>query len=428
MKTQIEKTDKQVTITVVFDGDEYKSAVNTVLIEQGQEMTIEGYEKGQAPIEVVKQELGANLYYGAGNRLLDSYFNEIIDSVDESLADVSVNVSKFTEDFIEMVIVCDKEPVVDLKKYKGLKVKAVEVTEASEEDIAAKLRDYQNQFAYFITKDMDATVEMGDTATIDYAGYKDGVAFEGGTAKGYDLAIGSHSFIPGFEEGVVGMKVEETKDIPLKFPEQYHSAELAGAEVVFTVTVQGIKSKQLPEIDDELAQRAGAPTLDVLKENIKQDILTQRQAAANETLREALLNQLMEENDVDIPEVMIQNQVRNMVQQYRMQLQQQGITLEQILQFNGTTYDDFVASARTPAIKNLKSGLILRAIVKAENITVADNEVDEQFIQMASGYSMTLDQFKQAVGPNYEQMADGVRQEIAYNKAVDLIKENAIIE
>ena len=428
MKTQIEKTEQQVIITVIFDGDEYTSAVNTVLIEQGQSLTVEGYEKGEAPLDAVKQQLGANLYYGAGNRLIDSYLNEILDSVDEELAGFNVSVSKFTEDMIEMKVICDKVPEVNLKHYKGLKAKAVKVDEASDDDIANRLVDYQNQFAYFVTKDIDDVVEMGDTATIDYTGYQNGEAFAGGSAKGYDLAIGSHSFIPGFEEGVVGMKIEETRDIPLTFPKQYHSADLAGADVIFTVTLHGIKTKKLPAIDDELAQRAGAPTLDSLKDAIKTDILKQRQAQANALLREELMDQIIKDNDVDVPDTMIQSQVRNMVEQYQMQLQQQGATLEQVLHYNGITYEDFLASVQEPAIKNLKSGLILRAIANKENITVTDNEVDDQFTQMASQYNMSLEQFKQAVGPNYAKMADGVKQEITYNKAFELVKNNAIIK
>ncbi|MGX8680077.1 MAG: trigger factor, partial [bacterium] len=297
------------------------------------------------------------------------------------------------------------------------------------DDLDSKLKETQQAFAYFETKDFDGVVEMGDTVIIDYQGLKDGVAFEGGTAQGHNLEIGSHSFIPGFEEGLLGMKIEESKDLPLTFPENYHAEELAGADVIFKVTIQGIKAKKLPDIDDDLALDTsikGVENLEDLKAHLEREIIRERTELAEEDFTTRIMDQLIALNPVELPEGMIQTQIQTMVQQYMTQLQQQGVSLSQVLKYNGMDHKAFLDSVREPAINNLKSGLILRAIIKAENLIATEEEIDEALTEMAQAYNMTLEQFKTAASSNLENIKANLSQQAAYNKAIQFVKDHTV--
>jgi trigger factor len=316
---------------------------------------------------------------------------------------------------------CPVVPEVELKQYKGLeaKKKAVRVTAKEVDD---RLAQYQNEFAELEVKN-DGTVEKGDTATIDFDGYKDGVAFEGGHGENYPLEIGSGAFIPGFEDQLIGMKVDEEKEINVTFPEDYQAKDLAGQAVVFKVKVHEIKAKILPEIDDELAKDVnieGVETLDQLKDNIKETLRANKKAEAEQQFDTDVFNALVEANPVDVPDAMVDQEVQNMIAEISDNLARQGLNLETYTQFTGQTVDSMKEQMRDDAKKRVEFSLVISEVAKAEKLEATDEEVEDYYKEIADQYGMEVDAVKNALAG---READ-VRADVVRNKAVDFVKEN----
>ena len=324
------------------------------------------------------------------------------------------------EEGVEMKMKVTTYPEVKLGEYKGLK--AVKLpTEATDEDVENELKQMQERNSRLIDV-TERNAEMGDTATIDFEGFTDGVAFEGGKGENYPLELGSGSFIPGFEEQVAGHGVDEEFDVNVTFPEEY-AEELAGKDAVFKCKIHEIKTKELPELDDEFAKDVSEfDTLDEVKEDLKKQIAEKKEKDAKIDLENQLLEQVVENMEVEIPECMFTKRTDEMVQEYNYRLQMQGLNLETYLQYMGQDMDTFKESFKEGAEKQVKVSVALAAIMEAENIEVSDEEIDAEAAKIGEQYGMDVDQVKKAVP------AEQLTEDIKRNKAVDLIVESAVIE
>ena len=292
----------------------------------------------------------------------------------------------------------------------------------TKKEIEAELANYQNQFAELIIKE-EGTVENGDTAVIDFEGFKDGVAFEGGKAENHSLEIGSGSFIPGFEEQVIGMKVGEEKEINVTFPEEYQSAELAGQEAVFKVKVHEIKTKVLPDIDDELAKDVnidGIETLADLETYTKEQIKNKKQTEVESKFSDDIFNAVIENTPLEVPEAMIETETQTMLREVEQNLSQQGLNMELFQQLTGKTMEDMKTEMSEQAEKRVKFNLILAEIAKAENIEISDEEVDDEIKEIATYYGREFDEVKTI----FEAQMGQIKSDLATRKAVQLIKDN----
>ncbi|MBO6047358.1 MAG: trigger factor [Erysipelotrichaceae bacterium] len=416
MRTYVKSLENnQISITVYFEGDQWRDACTDAL-----------KALAATSLDTVRDQLGPNLYYQAANNLLNQHMDEIIAKAQAPVAGISADITKVTEDYIEIILTCDKEPEITLKQYLDLPVAPVAITEVTEAEINQRLAEIQEDNAYYDIKD-EGKVEVGDTTIIDFEGFKDGVAFSGGKGTNYELIIGSHSFIPGFEEAMVGMENGETKDIPLTFPENYQSADLAGANVVFTVTVNQIKVKVLPEIDDDLAldtDISGVETLDDLVDYITKELKQQHADQADQAFTDKILEVLIELNPFDVPEGIIESQTEQMVNQFQSQLYQQGMSISQYLKYMNITPEQFKNQFRDQATTNAKIQSILQAVIKAENLIVTDDDVEDQLAIMANQNGMTLETLSELLGEGIEGYKSSIRQNLIFDKALAFIKSH----
>lgn len=392
MKTEVKKLEKsQVEVKAVFDKEEWKAAQDKALDKVAASAQLDGFRKGHAPKGLIKAKIGAAALQSEAVDVIlsDSYSKIFIDNGINPVGQPSVSIVKMTADELELSFTAPVAPEFKLGEYKGLDVKKKRVR-VTEKEINEKLEQYQNEFAELVIKEgEDAVAENGDTVTIDFEGFKDGVAFEGGKGENYPLELGSGSFIPGFEDQVVGMKVGETKDINVKFPEEYQAKDLAGADATFKVTVHEIKSKVLPELDDELAKDVnidGVEDLEALKKHIKEQLKSSKEAEAEEAFNEEIIDKLIENTPFEVPDAMVETEVQNIISEINANLQQQGLTLELYQQMTGQTMDQLKADVRDNAEKRVKYQLIVAEIVKAENIEVSDEELAEEIKNIATYY------------------------------------------
>ena len=426
MKTEVKKLEKsQVEVKAVFDKEEWKAAQDKALDKVAAKAQLDGFRKGHAPKNLIKARIGAaGLQSEAVEVILsDSYSKIFLDNGITPVGQPSVDIVKMTADELELSFTAPVAPEFKLGEYKGLDVKKKRVR-VTEKEINERLEKYQNEFAELVIKEgEDAVAENGDTVTIDFEGFKDGVAFEGGKGENYPLELGSNSFIPGFEDQVVGMKVGETKDINVKFPEDYQAKDLAGADATFKVTVHEIKSKVLPELDDELAKDVnidGVEDLEALKKHIKDELKASKEAEAEETFSEEIIDKLIENTPFEVPDAMVESEVQNIISEINANLQQQGLTLELYQQMTGQTMDQLKADVRENAEKRVKYQLIIAEIVKAENIEVSEEELAEEIKNIATYYGRDEEEVKKILAGQ----EDRIKEDVASRKAVDLVKEN----
>ena len=353
--------------------------------------------------------------------LKKSYAAILLDNNIQPVGQPQVQIDELTEDVLKVTVTAPVAPEVTLGQYKGLEVKKGTV-KVTKKEIEAELANYQNQFAELVIKE-EGTVENGDTAVIDFEGFKDGVAFEGGKAENHSLEIGSGSFIPGFEEQVVGMKVGEEKEIHVTFPEEYQSAELAGQEAVFKVKVHEIKTKVLPDIDDELAKDVnidGIETLADLETYTKEQIKNKKQTEVESKFSDDIFNAVIENTPLEVPEAMIETETQTMLREVEQNLSQQGLNMELFQQLTGKTMEDMKAEMSEQAEKRVKFNLILAEIAKAENIEISDEEVDDEIKEIATYYGREFDEVKTI----FEAQMGQIKSDLATRKAVQLIKDN----
>lgn len=410
-------------LTVEVDAETFNKALNQAFQKVQKQVNIPGFRKGRVPRPIFEQRFGVeSLYQDALDIVLpDAYVGAIEETGIEPVAQPEIDIEQIgkgqTLIFTAEVTV---KPEVKLGEYKGLEVPKVD-TEVTDEDVEAELEQLQKRHAELVVKEDEPAVE-GDTVVIDFEGFVDGEAFEGGKAENHSLELGSGSFIPGFEEELVGVKAGDEKDVHVTFPEEYHAEELAGKPAVFKVKVHEVKGLVLPELDDEFAVDVDdeVETLDALKEKIKNRLNEQKEHAAKHEVENAVLEKAAENAEIDIPEVMVESEVDRMVKEFDQNLQQQGLNLELYTQFSGQDLDALKETMKEDAEKRVRVSLTLEAIVKAENVEVTDEEVDKELENMSEMYNMPVDQIKQILGST-----DSVKEDLKMNKAVQLLVDNS---
>ena len=425
MSLQVEKLEKNMAkLTVEVPAEQFEKALTTAFNKNKSRFNIPGFRKGKAPQAMVEKMYGVEvLYEDAINEALDATYG---DAVTESKLDVVsrpeidvVQVEKGKE-LIYTATVAVK-PEVTLGEYKGIEVEKASA-EVSDEDIEAELKKVQEQNSRLITVE-DRAVEDGDQTVVDFEGFVDGTPFEGGKGEDYPLTIGSHSFIDTFEEQLIGKNIGEECEVHVTFPEEYHAKELAGKPAVFKVTVKEIKRKELPELNDEFAGEVSEfETLEEYKNDVKSKLSLKKQKDAATENENHVVDKVVENAQMDIPEPMIDSQVNNMVNDYARRMQSQGLSLEQYMQFTGMTIETLKEQMKPQAVKRIQTRLVLEAIVKAENITVSDEAVEKEIADMAESYKMEVAQIKEYMGENgIEQM----KEDLAVQEAVDFLVAEA---
>lgn len=425
MSLQIEKLEKSMAkLTIEASAEEFENAIQKAYLKNKNKINVQGFRKGKAPRAIIEKMYGAGVFYeDAANEIIPEAYEKAaaesgLDIVSRPEIDV-VQIEK-GQSFIFTAEVAIK-PEVTLGQYKGIEVEKREV-EVTEDEIMAQIDKEREQNSRMITVD-DRAVKDGDITSIDFEGFVDGKAFEGGKGENYSLTIGSHSFIDTFEEQLIGKTIGEEVEVNVTFPEEYHAKELAGKPALFKVKINEIKVKELPELDDDFAQDVSEfDTLDEYKESIKAKIMEDKAKDLKTAKENEVIEKIIEEATMELPEPMIDTQVRQMADDFAQRIQQQGLTVEQYFQFTGMDAKKFLESLRPQAIKRIESRLVLEAVVKAENIGVTEEEYEKELKDMASMYQMEVDKIKELLG---EKESEQIKDDIAVQKAVDLVVAEA---
>ena len=425
MSVQVENLEKNMAkLTIEVAAEEFEKAVQAAYMKNKNKITIPGFRKGKAPRVMIEKMYGTGIFFeDAANALIQREYPK---AADESGLDIVsypeidvVQVEK-GKSFIFTAEVAVK-PEVKLGEYKGLDVQ-MDSVEVADEEVEAKLKEAQEQNAREITVE-DRAVQDGDIITLNYAGTVDGVAFDGGTAENQQLVIGSHTFIDNFEEQLIGVEIGGEKDVEVTFPEEYHAPDLAGKAAVFHVEVLGIKEKQLPEIDDDFAQDTTEfDTLEEYKNDIKEKLATAKEEQAKSAAENALIEQIVESSEMDIPDAMVDFQVDQMVDEFKQRLSYQGLSLEQYVQFSGQNMDALRENMKGDALKRVQGSLVLEAIVAAENIEANEEDLKKEFEKMAQMYQMEASQIE---GMIPEEQKENMKKDIAVQKAVEFVLDQA---
>lgn len=425
MSLQVEKLEKNMAkLTIEVGAEELDKAIQNAYKKNKNKFNIPGFRKGKVPFNMVEKMYGVGVFFeDAANELIGNSYPQ---AVEESKLDVvarpEIDVQQIEKGkpFIYVATVACM-PEVTLGQYKGLEVEKADAA-VTDEDIEKELKKVQDQNSRLVNVE-DRAIEDKDQVVIDFEGFVDGVPFEGGKSEDYPLTIGSHSFIDTFEEQLIGRNNGETCEVKVTFPAEYHAAELAGKPAVFNVTIKEIKVKELPEIDDEFASEVSEfDTLDEYKSDLKAKLLEKKEKEATRQKENKLVDQAVANASMDIPAPMIENQVRNMVEDSARRMQSQGLSLEQYLQFTGMDIAKYEEQLRPQAERRISTRLVLEAIVKAENIEASDEEVDKEITEMAAAYQMEADKLKEYMG---DAEKENIQMDIAVQKAVDLLVKEA---
>ena len=428
MKNKMEKTQNanEIKLELTVEAEKFDEAIKKVYFKSAKYFNIPGFRKGKAPIQIVEKYYGKEIFYEdafnevAGEALEEAVKENNLEVV--SRPDIEVTQIEKGKDLIFTAIMQTK-PEAKLGKYKGIEIKKIEYN-VSDEDIEHELSHMQEHNSRLISVE-DRPVESGDITTINFEGFVNGEAFEGGKAENYDLEIGSNSFIPGFEDQIIGMKLEEEKDIKVTFPEEYFSKDLAGKEATFKVKVNEIKKKELPKLDDEFAKDVSEfDTLKELKEDIKAKKEKQNKEREKYETQDAVIKAVCENIKVDIPSGMVETEVENMVKDIENRLSYQGLKLDQYLQMMGKTEEEMKKEYEPQAIEAIKSRLALEAVIKEEKIEATEKEIEEKMKEMAKNYGKENDEefMKNENVKNY--MKQGIESE----KAIEFLVKNAKIK
>ena len=428
MNCKVEKTKNanEVKLEITVEAQKFEDTIKKVYFKSAKYFNIPGFRKGKAPMQIVEKYYGKEIFYEdafnevAGEALEEAVKENNLEIV--SRPDIEVTQIEKGKDLIFEAIMQTK-PEAELGKYKGIEIKKIEYN-VSDEDIEHELGHMQEHNSRMISIE-DRPVESGDIATIDFEGFVDGKAFEGGKAEGHDLEIGSNTFIPGFEDQVIGMKIDEEKDIKVTFPKEYFSKDLAGKEAIFKVKVHEIKKKELPELNDDFAKDVSEfDTLKELKEDIKAKQQKQNDEKAKYETQDAVIKAVCENIKVEIPSGMVEMEIDNMLKDIEQRLSYQGLKLEQYLQMMGKKEEDMRKEYEPQAIEGIKSRLALEAVIKAEKIEASDKEIDEKIKEMAKNYGKENDEEFM----KNENVRNYIKQGIESEKAIDFLVENAKIK
>ena len=426
MSLHVEKMEHNMAkLTIEVSAEEFEKALNGAYMKQKKNISVPGFRKGKVPRQMVEKMYGAEIFYDdAANAIIPEAYAKAYDEADIEIASQpSIEVVQIEKGkpFIFTAEVAVK-PEVTLGEYKGMTVDKVS-NRVTQKEVEERLVKEQEKNARTITVE-GRPVQDKDEVVLDFEGFVDGVAFEGGKGENYPLVIGSGSFIPGFEEQLIGAEVEKEVEVNVTFPEEYHAEELAGKEAVFKCTVHEIKAKELPELDDEFASEISEfDTLDALKADIKAKIKEEKNAEGKRKREDQAVEQVVANATMDIPEAMIDTEVRQMVNDFGQRIKQQGLTMEQYMQFTGMTSEKMLEEFKPQALKRIQTRLVLEAIVKAENIEISDEKLDEELTKMAEAYKMEVEKLKEFMGDaEKEQM----KQDMAVQEAVTFLADNAV--
>ncbi len=416
-----EKIEKsQVVLTIEVGTAEFEAAIEKAYQKMRKKINVPGFRPGKAPRKVIEGMYGAEVFFEEAINIA------FPDAYEAAITEQKLNIVGYPA--VEMVDECTKEgftfrattpvyPEVTLGEYKGLSAEKeeVKVLAAAVNERLKLLQDRNSRL-----ESVDRAAKEGDTAVIDFEGFLDGVPFDGGKGENHSLELGSHSFVPGFEEQVVGMKAGEEKDLDITFPEDYH-AELAGKAVVFKVKVNEVKAKEVPELDDEFAKDVSEfDTLKDLKADLKKQITEERQKAADRAFEDALMEQVAANITAEIPDAMVENQARQFLDNFKMQIAQQGIPYEQYMQMTGMDEAKLIEDAKEPALRQVRMDLAVAAIIKAEGLEATDEEVEAEFQKMADMYGMELEMVKKYLAP------EQVKDQLVSQKAVAVVVDSAV--
>lgn len=424
MSVQVENLEHNMAkLTIEVSPEDLEKELEAVYQKEKGKISIPGFRKGKVPRKMIEKMYGAEIFFeDAANALMQKNYPA---AVDESGIDI---VSRPTVDVVQIekgkpfIFTAEVavRPEVTLGKYLGVTVTKVDIA-VTDEEVDAELEREREKNARIITV-TDRPVAQGDTAVIDFEGFVDGVAFEGGKGENHSLEIGSHSFIDTFEDQLVGKNAGEDVDVNVTFPEEYQAAELAGKPALFKVKIHEIKAKELPELDDEFAQDVSEfDTLAEFRESIKKEITKRKEDEAKRTKEDEAIQKIIDKSKMDIPEAMIQTQMETMIEDFAQRIAQSGLTMEQYLQFSGMTIDKLKEQVRPEATTRIQSSLVLEQIAKDENIEVTEEDIDAEIEKMAANYGMEADKLKEYMG---ETEKASLKKELAVTKAVDLVMDN----
>ena len=426
MSVQVEKLEKNMAkLTIEVSAEEFDAAIEQAYQKDKKKISLPGFRKGKAPRKMIEKMYGTGVFYeDAANIVIPKAYSEAAKECGEEIVsqpEISVTQIGAGQPFIFTAEVALK-PAVTLGDYKGVEVEKTPV-EVSEEEVDKEVDKERENNSRTIDVD-DRAVEKGDMIKLNFEGFVDGTPFEGGKAEDYSLTIGSGSFIPGFEDQLIGAKIGEEVEVNVTFPEEYHAAELKGKPAVFKCTVNEIKVKELPEADDEFAKDVSEfDTLAEYKDDIRAKLLEKKTADAKREKQNKTVAKAVENATMEIPEAMITEQVRRMADDFARRLQSQGLSMDQYMQFTGLTMDAMAQQMRPEALKRIQNSLVLEAIAKAENIEVSDEKVNEEIETMAAAYKMEADKLKELIGDaEKEQM----KSDLAIQAAVDMITDAAV--
>ena len=424
MSVQVENLDKNmVKLTIEVPAEELEKAIEAAYKKQKNQISVPGFRKGKVPRVMIEKMYGVGVFYeDAANTLMQQNYPS---AVDESGVDI---VSRPTVDVVQIekgkpfIFTAEVavKPEVTLGKYMGVTVTKID-TSVSEDEVNEALEQQRNNNARTISV-TDRPVAVGDTAVIDFEGFVDGVAFEGGKGENHPLEIGSHTFIDTFEDQLVGKNAGDEVEVNVTFPEQYQAADLAGKPATFKVKINEIKTKELPELDDEFAQDVSEfDTLAEYKESLKKNLEEKKENEAKRTKEDEAVQKIIDKSKMDIPEAMIDTQCETMIEEFAQRIAQSGLSMDQYLQFSGLTVDDLKEQVRPEALSRIQASLVLEQIAKDENIEVSDEDVNAEIEKMAASYGMEADKLKEYMG---DAEKDSMKKDLTINKAVELVMSN----
>ncbi len=424
MSVQVEKLDNNmVKLTIEIPADKVEEAIKKAYHKQKGKIAIHGFRKGKVPQHIIEKMYGAEVFYEEASDILieDSYSDSLDECGEEIVSRPSIEIVQIEKGkpFIYTAEAA-KRPDVKLGKYKGVTVTKVDTT-VTDAEVNEAVENERNRNGRSIT-DENRIIENGDTAVIDFEGFLDGAPFEGGKGEKHPLEIGSGSFIPGFEEQLIGKKAGDEVDVNVTFPEDYHAEDLAGKAVVFKVKIHEVRYKELPELNDEFAQDVSEfDTLSEYKEEVKKNLTKNKEDEAKRKKEDEAIEKIIEDSEMDIPGPMIETQIDSMMREFAQRMQMQGLNVQQYMQYTGQTVDMMRDQMREEAENRIKSSLVLEQIVKDEGIEISDEEVEGKIREMAENYKMEVDELKKMYD---DARTDTLKRELSIEKAIDVILDN----
>lgn len=425
MSLQVEKLEHNMAkLTIEVPAEELEKALETAYQKNKNKISVPGFRKGKVPRNMIEKMYGLAIFYeDAANELIPDAYEKALDECEEEIVSapkIDVTQIEKGKDFIFTAEVAVK-PEVTLGKYKGIKVDEADLA-VTEEEINAQIEKERENSARTISVE-DRPVKDGDITTLDFEGFVDGVAFEGGKGTDYPLTIGSGSFIPGFEEQLIGAELNKEVEVNVTFPEDYHAKDLAGKPATFKCKIKDIKEKELPELDDEFASEVSAfDTMAEYKEDVKKSLEMKKADAAKIAKEEAVIDAVIEDAKMDIPDAMVETEQRQIIEEFSQRMRMQGLTMEQYMQFTGMTPQALMDQTKPQALKRIQSRLVLEAVAKAEDLKASDEDYAAEIKDMSEKYQMEEDKIKEMLG---EKGKKQVEEDLAIRKAVDFLVDNA---